>query len=580
MATLSSIITPSNVETASSTSTLTNKTISGSSNTITNVPLSTAVTGTLPVANGGTGAASLTANNVLLGNGTSAVQVVAPGSSGNVLTSNGTTWQSTAPAPSGGSVTATASGAITSSAAAVVNSDGTVSAITPTAGSGATLSSATVNPSTFPSINGSAMGTVVYGLTTGAVVAFYVGSSGANSYVYASIGTSNGVSFTWGAPFTVFSQACNHASTGGFDSANNRYWCCVKTTGGDAYFVGVELKADGTYNTIYSVLMQGSASYPTMVVNAAGTKGISAWYSNNDGFLYVKGFSFSAGSPYISQGSAAVYASSFYSSTDSRDALMLAINADGSRAMGFYGDTNYYPVVGLISITSNNATLLNTAVIQSVSSGGYLYGITYNSVEDKYVAVWGVSSPSWESRAATITVSGSSMSMGTVLNGGLPLPYVSWKQVLYNATLNNVMVFGDGGSNRLTISGTALTAGAGMSFSPATGGTIRGYSFLSDSFSQIQAITSGAAYTMQVTIARPYTTTLTATNLLGISDATYSNGQTATIKTVGSTKNGFSNLTAGAKYNVNGTGNLQPFYAIGGSYAGLAVSSTTLLIKG
>ena len=55
---------------------------------------SAAVTGTLPVGNGGTGASSLTANNVLLGNGTSALQVVAPGSSGNLLTSNGTTWTS------------------------------------------------------------------------------------------------------------------------------------------------------------------------------------------------------------------------------------------------------------------------------------------------------------------------------------------------------------------------------------------------------------------------------------------------------------------------------------------------------
>ena len=54
--------------------------------------------GTLPVSVGGTGSTTLTANNVLLGNGTSAVQVVAPGTSGNVLTSNGTTWASTAPA--------------------------------------------------------------------------------------------------------------------------------------------------------------------------------------------------------------------------------------------------------------------------------------------------------------------------------------------------------------------------------------------------------------------------------------------------------------------------------------------------
>jgi hypothetical protein len=59
------------------------------------------LTNALPVASGGTGAATLTANNVLLGNGTSAVQAVAPGTSGNVLTSNGTTWTSTA-LPAGG----------------------------------------------------------------------------------------------------------------------------------------------------------------------------------------------------------------------------------------------------------------------------------------------------------------------------------------------------------------------------------------------------------------------------------------------------------------------------------------------
>lgn len=54
------------------------------------------LSGVLSVANGGTGQSSLTANNVILGNGTSAVQFVAPGTNGNVLTSNGTTWTSAA----------------------------------------------------------------------------------------------------------------------------------------------------------------------------------------------------------------------------------------------------------------------------------------------------------------------------------------------------------------------------------------------------------------------------------------------------------------------------------------------------
>ena len=65
-------------------------------NTSGQADLTTAVTGTLPVANGGTGAATLTSGNVLIGAGTSAVTFVAAGTTGNVLTSNGTTWTSAA----------------------------------------------------------------------------------------------------------------------------------------------------------------------------------------------------------------------------------------------------------------------------------------------------------------------------------------------------------------------------------------------------------------------------------------------------------------------------------------------------
>jgi len=50
----------------------------------------------LAVTEGGTGVSTLTANAVVLGNGTSSVQTVAPGTSGNVLTSDGSTWASTA----------------------------------------------------------------------------------------------------------------------------------------------------------------------------------------------------------------------------------------------------------------------------------------------------------------------------------------------------------------------------------------------------------------------------------------------------------------------------------------------------
>lgn len=80
------------------------------------------LTGAVPVANGGTGRNTLTANNVILGNGTGTVNFVAPSTSGNVLVSNGTTWVSQAPA--GGGVTSLngQTGAITNTSVGSIGS--------------------------------------------------------------------------------------------------------------------------------------------------------------------------------------------------------------------------------------------------------------------------------------------------------------------------------------------------------------------------------------------------------------------------------------------------------------------------
>jgi hypothetical protein len=56
-----------------------------------------ALTTPVAVQYGGTGLATITSNNLMVGNGTGAVSLIAPGTSGNLLTSNGTTWASAAP---------------------------------------------------------------------------------------------------------------------------------------------------------------------------------------------------------------------------------------------------------------------------------------------------------------------------------------------------------------------------------------------------------------------------------------------------------------------------------------------------
>lgn len=89
--------------------------------------VTTGDTGSVTVTMGGTGLSTLTANSVLLGNGTSAVQRIAPGTSGNVLTSDGTTWASSTPATpaSGANPTGTVGlSAVNGSASAFLRSDG------------------------------------------------------------------------------------------------------------------------------------------------------------------------------------------------------------------------------------------------------------------------------------------------------------------------------------------------------------------------------------------------------------------------------------------------------------------------
>lgn len=161
---------------------------SGTLTNATGLPLTTGVTGTLPVGNGGTGSSTLTANNVLLGNGTSALQVVAPGSSGNLLTSNGTTWQSTTPATAfstsaNNSFTGTQTFTGSSSATAIVLNDAAeVVTVSATA----------------------ATGTINYDITTQSVL-YYTTNASANWTVNfrASSGTSLNTLMSTGQSMTV-----------------------------------------------------------------------------------------------------------------------------------------------------------------------------------------------------------------------------------------------------------------------------------------------------------------------------------------------------------------------------------------
>ena len=171
----------------SATTVLTNKTLT--SPTITGGTI-TGITD-LTVADGGTGASTLAANNVLLGNGTNALQTVAPSTSGNVLTSNGTTWTSASLPPS---LVGTNGQVFTSTGTFTVPSGITAVKVTVVGGGG---NGATMN-SGFGAGGGGGGGGVairyITGLTSGDTVAVTVGGIAGTSSFGAYASATGGVS--------------------------------------------------------------------------------------------------------------------------------------------------------------------------------------------------------------------------------------------------------------------------------------------------------------------------------------------------------------------------------------------------
>lgn len=75
--------------TLAGTETLTNKTISGSSNTITNISLTSSVTGTLPIGNGGTNLTTYNSGDMLYASAANTLAALAKGSANQTLQMNG-----------------------------------------------------------------------------------------------------------------------------------------------------------------------------------------------------------------------------------------------------------------------------------------------------------------------------------------------------------------------------------------------------------------------------------------------------------------------------------------------------------
>ena len=212
--------------------------------------------------------------------------------------------------------------------------------------------------------------------------------------------------------------------------------------------------------------------------------------------------------------------------------------------------------------------------------------IAYNSADNNYVATYQTYISSiGEIRANALTVSGTTVTVGTQASfysevGGYP----SYNSVAYNPVNNAYFCLYDnaaapnlGQVTGFQVSGTTITtAYTATSLTPNYPSWLR---LLYDSTTTNMLMTYKNGVTDYARASEFYSTYSgnASQALLGFSSASYTNGQTATIKTVGSTSTQ-SGLTAGTRYYLSQTGVLGTSST--SNYAGLALTSTNLVIKG
>lgn len=231
-------------------------------NTSGQASLTAAVSGTLPVANGGTGAVSLTANNVILGNGTGAVQTVAPSTSGNVLQSNGSTWVSATFSPYPGFSTVI----FTTSTTWSVPTGITQARITVIGGGGGGANGSTVNYS---------------GGSGGFAIAYCTGLNGTLTITIGTGGSSrngSGIPATAGTASSVTGTGVSISASGGTAATTSAHGTrgAGSVTTGTALSSGAAVINENILDSSYSNYIGGSIAIARnqSVSNTAGGAGV------------------------------------------------------------------------------------------------------------------------------------------------------------------------------------------------------------------------------------------------------------------------------------------------------------------
>ena len=484
-----------------------------------------------------------------------------------------------AAAGGGGSITAVASGTIANGDTVVLNSNGTVSAVTGSEVTGSVGSAS----SNFNSANTEIHDARFDPSTNKVLVLFKEFVS--PYYLKGIVGTVSGSSISFGSAATI-NYAASYSAFLSYDSSQNRFLCVYNSTS-DYYGRARVLTISGTSVSVGGQYTFNSdeTSYMKAVYDVNAGKHLILHEDNYDSTKAIvatmSGTSLSFGSQISVTGTRMYYEP------------QLSYDASAQKILCFYKQ-GYGATANIqVATISGTSASFGTAVTTTASTEPYAAGY-YPTDSINVIAYKDTGKPSPHNfLVSTVSISGTTPTVGSAFSvqesSITTETYNTQTDLTYNPDADSMILsFHEGGGKyaSLVITGSDIELDSNGIVRYISGGNFYyphgTYDTNADKMVFIfRGINNpyGAGVVATVGYA---STNLSTTNFLGFSDAAYSNGATATIQCVGSIDDAQSGLTTGKAYYVqtDGSLNITPNSYRPNAVAGIALSSSSILVKG
>lgn len=498
---------------------------------------------------------------------------ITDGTAGQVLSADGDGTYTFIDAASGGggSFEATASGAISDGDPVAINSDGTVSVVEETT----TLSETKSDPVTFSTGQAKDIKSTFDSNSNKVVVAY--SDTDNSGYVTVAVGTVASGDITFGTPVVAASINTNFFGIA-FDSNENKIVVAYRdgttlkvvigTVSGNSISFGSAVTADSGGNMTYSDVVFDSNSNKIVVGYRDGS-------NSNYGTAVVgtvSGNSATFGTPVVFTTTTIEWIRSTFDSNSNRVVFVYrdATNSDRGRA-----------VVGSVDGTS----ITFGTPVEFSTGATYKNSVTFDSNSNKVVVVYREGGSSNNGTTKIGTVDDTSITFGSAVTHHAASS--TFNTVAFDSNTNKILTAfyhnSNGGKAIVgTVSGDSITYGTAFQIESDNISEAMSSVFDSNSnkivvaYSDLGDTNDGKAVVIQA--GDVTTTNLTAENYAGIADGAYADAATATIQTAGSIDDAQSGLTSGQAYFIQEDGTLAVTADTTRVFAGVAISTTKLLI--